>query len=243
MLGLGASVRHHRYHMDTNSPRCSATQRVYDHVRSGILARRYGDNELLSEGALAEATGVSRTPAREALLRLEAEGMIRLLPKRGALVLPVTAAEWRDLLGTRLLVEAHCTRSVVLSGRGPALAESLDGPLTALRRAADAHDLVRYVAADREFHATIVAAEGNQILIRLYGALRDRQLRMGVANLMADDGRVDTARMLSTAPDHRVIADAIGAGDVELADRLTRLHLAHADRVLRGERADLAGTG
>ena len=78
---------------------------MYEHVRSGILTRRYPDNELLSEGMLAPETGVSRTPVREALLRLEAQGMIRLLPKRGALVLPVTAQEWRDVLATRLLVE------------------------------------------------------------------------------------------------------------------------------------------
>ena len=72
----------------------------------GILTRRYADNDLLAEGAIALEAGVSRTPVREALLRLEAEGMIRLLPKRGALVLPVTAQEWRDVLDTRLLVES-----------------------------------------------------------------------------------------------------------------------------------------
>jgi len=76
--------------MDTTSTP-SAADRVYDHVRQGILSRRYADNELLAEGGIAAETGVSRTPVREALLRLEAQGMIRLLPKRGALVLPVTA--------------------------------------------------------------------------------------------------------------------------------------------------------
>ena len=115
--------------MDTEH--CSAADRVYEHVRSGILTRRYPDNELLSEGMLASETGVSRTPVREALLRLEAQGMIRLLPKRGALVLPVTAQEWRDVLATRLLVEEHCTRSVILAGRGQSLARSLTGPLDA----------------------------------------------------------------------------------------------------------------
>lgn len=218
----------------------SAADRVYEHVRTGILTRRYPDSELLSEGMLALETGVSRTPVREALLRLEAQGMIRLLPKRGALVLPVTAQEWRDVLATRLLVEAHCTRAVILAGRGSALAETLTGPLAALRRVADAGDVAGYAAADREFHASIVAADGNQILVRLYGSLRDRQLRMGAANLMADDGRADAARMRSTVHDHQVIADAIRAGDAPLAERLTRLHLAHADQVLRGESIDAA---
>jgi len=227
--------------MDTQA--CSAADRVYDHVRSGILTRRYPDNELLSEGALAAETGVSRTPVREALLRLEAQGMIRLLPKRGALVLPVTAQEWRDVLATRLLVETDCTRSVILAGRGPALAHALTGPLDALRDAASAGDVIGYAAADRDFHACIVAAAGNQILIRLYGSLRDRQLRMGTANLLAGGAEADAARMHSTVHDHQVIADAIGAADAELAERLTRLHLAHADRALRGDPVEVEGTG
>ena len=71
----------------------SAADRVFEHVRTGVLTRRYADNDLLSEGQIAQETGVSRTPVREALLRLESQGMIRLLPKRGALVLPVTAQE------------------------------------------------------------------------------------------------------------------------------------------------------
>lgn len=212
----------------------SAADRVYQYVRAGILSRRYADNDLLAEGDIARETGLSRTPVREALLRLEAQGMIRLLPKRGALVLPVTAQEWRDVVATRLLVEMHCTRSAILAGRGPSVAAALAGPLGELCSAAAALDVVGYTAADRNFHATLVAAEGNQILIKLYASLRDRQLRMGAANLLSPDGVVDTDRMARTIADHRAIADAIGAGDLPLAERLTTDHLANADRVLRG---------
>lgn len=212
----------------------SAADRVYEHVRQGILSGRYADNELLAEGAIAVETGVSRTPVREALLRLEAQGMIRLLPKRGALVLPVTAQEWRDVLATRLLVESHCTQAVIESGRGPAVARALEVPLDDLRAAADDHDLPAFVAADRTFHATIVAANNNLILIRLYGSLRDRQMRMGAANLSAPDGAPDTTRMRATVADHEAIAAAIGHEDPALAEQLTREHLRHADRALRG---------
>jgi DNA-binding GntR family transcriptional regulator len=219
--------------MDTTGTR-SAADRVYEYVRQGILHRRYADNELLAEGAIAAETGVSRTPVREALLRLEAQGMIRLLPKRGALVLPVTAQEWRDVLDTRLLLESHCTRSVIASGRGPAVARALQVPVADLRTAADASDLPGYVAADRTFHATLVAAGHNMILIRLYGSLRDRQLRMGAANLLAPDGQPDPARMRSTVADHEAIAAAFDREDLALAENLTREHLRHADRALRG---------
>ena len=222
--------------MDTTSTP-SAADRVYQHARQGILSGRYADNELLAEGAIAAETGVSRTPVREALLRLEAQGMIRLLPKRGALVLPVTAQEWRDVLATRLLVESHCTREVIESGRGPAVARALEVPLADLRAAAETRDIPAYVAADRTFHATIVAADNNMILIRLYGSLRDRQLRMGAANLSGADGEPDVARMRGTVADHEAIAAAIGHADLTLAEHLTREHLRHADRALRGVRS------
>jgi DNA-binding GntR family transcriptional regulator len=162
--------------------------------------------------------------------------MVQLLPKRGTLVLPVTVQEWQDVLATRRLVETDCTRLVITAGRAATVETALQVPLSKLRAAADANDLAAYVAADREFHATIVAAAGNQILIRLYASLRDRQLRMGAANLL-EGGQPDTPRMRATIADHQAIADAIGAADVELADRLTREHLAHTDVVLRGANA------
>jgi DNA-binding GntR family transcriptional regulator len=211
----------------------SAADRVYAHVRAGVLDRRYPDNELLAEGRIAEETGVSRTPVREALLRLEGEGMVRLLPKRGALVLPVSVQEWRDVLATRLLVESHSAATVVAAGRGPTLADVLDVHLDRLCSAAAANDVPAYVAADRDFHAAIVAAAGNAILTKLYGTLRDRQLRMGATNLMAADGAPLRARMDATAAEHRSIAAAIRDADADRAVDLTRAHLATAERTLR----------
>ncbi len=90
-----------------------AADRVYAHVKQGVLERTYEGGTLLTEGELAEAVGVSRTPVREALLRLEAEGLIKLYPKKGALVLPVSAQEIADVVETRLLVEEHAARKAV----------------------------------------------------------------------------------------------------------------------------------
>src|SRR5690348_18504343 len=89
-----------------------AADRVYTHVKQAVLERRYEGGTLLAEGDLAEAVGVSRTPVREALLRLEAEGLLKLYPKKGALVLPVSAQEIADVVETRLLVEQHAVRKL-----------------------------------------------------------------------------------------------------------------------------------
>jgi DNA-binding GntR family transcriptional regulator len=218
--------------MDATPTQLSAADRVYQHVRTGILSRRFADNDLLAEGRIAQETDVSRTPVREALLRLESEGMVRLLPKRGALVLPVSVQEWRDVLATRELVETHCVRVVISNGRAAMLAPRLARALDDLRAAATSGALTAYVTADRDFHAAIVAAAGNSILSRLYGSLRDRQLRMGTANLLAEGGLADPVRMNATMADHQAIADAIASEDLDEAVRLTIDHLATAARTL-----------
>jgi len=217
--------------MDT-TVRPSAAERAYQHVRDGILTRRFADNDLLAEGRIAQETGVSRTPVREALLRLESEGMIRLLPKRGALVLPVTVAEWRDVLATRELIETHCVSRVIADGRALMLTERLTELMRDLAVAAHTQDVVAYVRADRDFHAAIVAAAGNAILSKLYSSLRDRQLRMGAANLLAEGGLVDTARTAQTIADHQGIADAIARQDGGAAVELVIAHLMTAARAL-----------
>ncbi|MET3803511.1 DNA-binding GntR family transcriptional regulator [Nakamurella sp. UYEF19] len=218
--------------MDASGVQVSAAERVYQHVRTGILTRRFADNDLLAEGRIAEEIAVSRTPVREALLRLEAEGMVRLLPKRGALVLPVSAQEWRDVLSTRELVETYCVTQVIDGGRAPMLTTRLEAAVQGVEQAARAKDVAAYVSADRDFHATIVAAAGNNILDRLYSSLRDRQLRMGAANLFAAGGLDDPIRINRTIADHRGIADAIAREDREAAVRLTIEHLATAARSL-----------
>src|SRR3954454_11525326 len=115
----------------------TATSRAYDHLKQAILDRAYPGGALLSEGEGAAQVGVSRTPVREALLRLESEGLVRLYPKRGALVLPVSPQEISDVLETRELVEPSTS---VRATSGPELIGELTRLLEDMRRHADAGD-------------------------------------------------------------------------------------------------------
>ncbi|MCX2968067.1 GntR family transcriptional regulator [Streptomyces sp. TRM70308] len=205
-----------------------AAERVYGHVKQGVLERRYEGGTLLTEGELAEAVGVSRTPVREALLRLEADGLLRLYPKKGALVLPVSAQEIGDVVETRLLVEEHAARRA--APPPPGLVAELEELLARQRALAEAGDLAQVAVVDRCFHATIVRATGNQILTRLYDQLRDRQLRMGVALMHAHPGRV--AQNLT---EHGEILDALRAGDAEAAVAAVHRHVSSVHRLLRGD--------
>ncbi|MEV7542926.1 GntR family transcriptional regulator [Streptomyces sp. NPDC089915] len=208
-------------------PPPTAADRVYRHVKEGVLDRRYEGGVLLTEGELAVAVGVSRTPVREALLRLETEGLLKLYPKKGALVLPVSAQEIADVVETRLLVEEFTVRRAVPAP--PALLERLTELLEELRRYAARGDLAAMMAADRCFHAEIVRHAGNQILSRLYDQLRDRQLRMGVALLHAHPDRVER-----TLAEHAEILDALRAGDREAAAAAVRGHIGRVEALVRG---------
>src|SRR6201987_1150090 len=90
----------------------SAADRVYQWLRARILDGRFAGGRLLSEGEIADAVQVSRTPVREAFLQLAAEDMLELYPKRGALVVPGTAAELREVLVARAVLEPSAARIV-----------------------------------------------------------------------------------------------------------------------------------
>ncbi|GGR74137.1 GntR family transcriptional regulator [Streptomyces humidus] len=205
-----------------------AADRVYAHVKKGVLERRYEGGALLTEGELAEAVGVSRTPVREALLRLEAEGLIKLYPKKGALVLPVSAQEIADVVETRLLVEEHAARKAVPAPA--ALVARLEELLAQQREQAAAGDLAAAAVTDRCFHAEIVRSGGNEILSRLYDQLRDRQLRMGVAVLHSHPDRI-----AKTLTEHAEILQALRSGDAERGVELVRRHIGWFSHLARGE--------
>jgi DNA-binding GntR family transcriptional regulator len=214
--------------MDATTKRLPAAERVYAHVKQAVLDRRYEGGTLLSEGELAEAVGVSRTPVREALLRLEAEGLLKLYPKKGALVLPVSAQEIADVVETRLLVEQHAVSKVVPSGAQ--LLARLQELLEEQKRHADTGDLAAFAVADRCFHAEIVRAAGNGILALLYDQLRDRQLRMGVATMHAEPGRI-----AKNIAEHTEILEALRGGDAEVASALVQRHVSWVKFLVRGE--------
>lgn len=206
----------------------AAAERVYAHVKDAVLHRRYEGGTLLTEGDLAEAVGVSRTPVREALLRLEAEGLLKLYPKKGALVLAVSAQEIADVVETRLLVEKYAAGKAVPAA--PALLARLAELVDDMRRQAAAGDLAAVSLSDRAFHAEIVRSAGNQILSGLYEQLRDRQLRMGVAVMHAHPDRI-----AKNIAEHIEILEALRSGDAAAAIDVVDRHVSWVRNLARGD--------
>jgi DNA-binding GntR family transcriptional regulator len=208
----------------------SATTRVYQHLKRAILEQLHPGGTLLTEAEIAEAVGVSRTPVREALLRLEAEGLVALYPKRGALVLPVSAREIDEVIEARSLVEGHAASRAW--PRRAELAVTLEPLLEAMRDARSAGDAAAFMEADRDFHAAVVEIAGNQILADLYHRLRDRQMRMGVASMRISPDRMDRA-----LADHEAMRGALCADAPERFAELVHEHVATAAGNIRGLQA------
>jgi DNA-binding GntR family transcriptional regulator len=189
-------------------------------VKERLLDGRYPGGVLLSENELARELGISRTPVRQAFVQLEAEELLDMYPRRGALVRPVSMSEAEDVLEARLLIETHCVRRV--AAQGPALAAVLLEAIADQERTL-ADGGAGFTVADREFHHAIVAANRNAILVRQYDALRDRHQRM-TATLVARD----PARVAQFIAEHREIAGAIERRDADEAVILVDAHLRRA---------------
>ena len=209
--------------------RVAAKDRALDYVKSQVLTGAFPGGELISEGEVASALGMSRTPVREAFLRLEAEGLLRLYPQRGALVVPVSSEEARAVIEARLLLEQFAAGKVV--GRGPAVCaaifERLSAELQRQREAAAKSDWQEFLDADRAFHLITLEESGNRILSGFYSSLRDRQMRMTGDSVMRD-----RQRMTTIMDEHRVIAEAVRDGDLKGARDAVQVHLASTVRAL-----------
>ncbi len=207
----------------------TAKDRALAYVKTQVLTGAFPGGELISEGDVATALGMSRTPVREAFLRLEAEGLLRLYPQRGALVVPVSPNEVRAVIEARLVLEQFAATKVV--GRGPAACATAFGRLSSelkrQRDAAAATDWREFLDADRAFHAVTLEESENGILAGFYSSLRDRQMRMIGESALRDPNRVTTIM-----DEHRGIAEALRDGDLQRALQAVRTHLASTVRAI-----------
>jgi DNA-binding GntR family transcriptional regulator len=200
--------------------RVSGRERAYRHLRETVLVDPAVQGTFLNEVDLAQDIGVSRTPVREALLLLVAEGLVEMVPKRGAYVPPLSGRQIRELMELRTLLEQHAAsvtlaqRSVPVEAMRAALAEQ-ERLLTS--EPCDAREFIEW---DRRFHQSLVDAAGNELIARTYAGLRTRQVRVGVAALFR---AIDRQR--AVCAEHGRIVDALESGDEAAAHAAISEHL------------------
>jgi DNA-binding GntR family transcriptional regulator len=199
----------------------AAKDRALDYVKTRVLTGEIAGGELISEGEVGAALGMSRTPVREAFLRLEAEGLLRLYPKRGALVVPVSPEEVREVMEARLILEQFTAEKVIR--RGPAACKAafdrLAAELKRQRKAGPTGDFGDFLESDRAFHSITVEDADNSIIKGFYTSLRERQMRMIGESAIREPQRVTTI-----IAEHRDIAEAVRRGDVEQAVQAINIH-------------------
>lgn len=203
----------HPLHVLSDTPP-SAPDVAYEWIKRYIIELPREQDAFLNEGALAAATETSRTPVREALLRLESEGFLRRIPRKGVYVPPITDGDVRALLDARSLVErwaSHAGANAIRREAG-ALQELIE------RQRRSRADIARFIELDIEFHSSMVSMGGNPVLEDFYRSLRQRQLRIGVRAVTHGPDRMD-----NVLREHQAILDAIVSGGS--ADDAIDLHL------------------
>ena len=193
------------------SKETSASEQAYATVKELIVAGELPGGELVSEGDIAGRMNISRTPVREAFLRLQVEGWMRLYPKRGALVVPIAPGEAEHVVSARWLVETGSVRS--LAKNDPVRMElvgHLRESLSRQREIAATGTRAEFSAADADFHRLIVRAGGNPLLDAFYSGLRERQRRMTTNSLAREPEQI-----LRIVDDHTRLTDLIEAADAD----------------------------
>jgi DNA-binding GntR family transcriptional regulator len=199
----------------------SVVDQVYEAIRERIRDGDLARGGRIHQEDIAAGLGVSRTPVREALRRLAAEGVVEMHTNRGARVADVSPADMRASYEARLIVEPGAARLAAHSGlSAPQL--RMRAALEAQRRAVGT--IRASFEANREFHIALVAASGNEFLLYFVENLWVARIGQTIYERQAET----PAQMRANADEHEQILQAIVSGDARGAETLTRRHISDA---------------
>lgn len=199
----------------------AASDRAYDHVKRLIIRGDLPGGTAISENALCQEIGVSRTPVHEAFLRLAAEDLLTLEARKGAVVRPMSPSEAADVLEMREAIESTAATRAVSDGRVTDVTPFLQAMLAEQEQAVATGDVDRFIEVDAEFHGAVIGASRNAIAVMFARTLRDRQQRLR-HHLM----RLQPSQLQASLEDHRALAAALEAGDAARYAEVLRAHVA-----------------
>ena len=196
-------------------------EKVYDELRADMISCRLAPGTEIRENELALRFGVSKSPVRDALMRLEREGLVITLPRQGYRVAPVSLADAQDMFHLRDALEQACMERITRRASDEQLAE-----LDRFRRFDAATWQGGFVAYNREFHRTLARIAGNarmrDHLIDLIDQM-ERAVQLSVSSLKKGDPQ-------SLVDEHVQLIDALQARHAARAQRLASRHVAEAGK-------------
>lgn len=191
---------------------------VFYTLRQAILKGELEPGERLMEMQLAEQLGVSRTPIREAIRKLELEGLVLMIPRRGAIVAKITEKDLRDVLEVRSSLERLSTELACERMQDETIAE-LKQAQEAFKEALNQNDITLQAQRDVEFHDVIYKATGNLRLIQMLNNLREQMYRYRLEYL-----KHDLAHQ-TLIEEHEAIIEALSKRDKETATKIIVRHV------------------
>ena len=195
--------------------------RVFQKLREDILSGKYKEHEELKEVAIGEELGVSRTPVREAFRQLELEGLIQIVPNKGAYVTGITAKDVKDIYMIRSLLEGLCVRLATEKITKEQMEEMEENIYLADFHASKGH-MDQMAELDNRFHDILYEACDSKMLEHTLRDYHQYVLRVRQKTLATN------TRGRASNDEHRQIMEAIKAGDADKAEQLANRHMLNA---------------
>ena len=195
--------------------------RVFHRLREDILSGKYKENDELKEVAIGEELGVSRTPVREAFRQLELEGLIQIVPNKGAYVTGITEKDVRDIYMIRSLLEGLCARWATEHITPEQMAEMEENIFLSKFHAEKGH-YEQLAQLDNRFHEIMYEACNSKMLEHPLRDFHEYVLRVRKRTLSEKN------RGTKSNEEHEQIMEAIKAGDADRAQALANSHMINA---------------
>ncbi len=193
-------------------------------LRMAIIKGQLPSGTHLLELGLAERLGVSRGPVREALIRLEQEGLVINQPYRGKFVADISAQTIREIYSLRILLESFAA-DLCIDKLQPTLLQHLRDSLAQMIKAADEQRFEEFADIDLEFHRQLVVAAEHTRLLQMWETLRG----VNHAFIAVNASMVSSENVHAFAERHELIVDALTQRDVVTVKEILRIHLAEAE--------------
>lgn len=198
---------------------------VLEAIREAIISGALKPRERLMEIQLADELGVSRTPVREALRKLELEGFIVMVPRKGAYVADISMKDVADVFEIRIALEGLAAALAAERITDEEL-EEMERHLVVKAEAIGKNDMEKLVEVDTKFHEALYGASRNDRLIAIINNLREQIQRFRTSSLAMP------GRMKQSLDEHRSIVEAIQSRDVALARQAAQEHIENAESIM-----------
>ncbi len=195
---------------------------VFEAIREAIINGVLKPGERLMEIQLADEMGVSRTPVREAIRKLELEGFVVMIPRKGAYVAGLSMKDIADVFEIRAALEGLAAGLAAERITEEEL-EELERLLVRIGECIYSNDLNAVIEQDTEFHDVLFRATRNERLVQIVSNLREQIQRYRTASLSSP------GRMKLALEEHKQIVEALSERNVEKAQRLAREHIENAE--------------